>query len=105
MFVGKTLTMKQAYYCENIGSPCLEYMLCANALRLAVSKGLHRQSNSAANLSHEEQTQRNLVFWAAYCLEKHIVSQSGRPSVCAPPLFPKNFTQVVDQSVHTDHGR
>ncbi|EXJ79926.1 hypothetical protein A1O3_08211 [Capronia epimyces CBS 606.96] len=70
-----------AYYSHNIGSPCLEYMLCTNALRLAVAKGLHRQPVSSWNSSEHENNLRSCLFWAAYCLEKQIVSQSGRHSL------------------------
>jgi Fungal specific transcription factor domain len=58
-------------------------MLCANALQLAVAKGLHRQVVSSWDLSEAEINQRSCIFWSAYCLEKQIVFQSGRPSVCS----------------------
>ncbi|EXJ68312.1 uncharacterized protein A1O5_08927 [Cladophialophora psammophila CBS 110553] len=66
-------------YTGSIGSPCLEYMMCATAVRLACSKGLHREPPVAWNLSHHEACHRNWVFWAIYCLERQIVSRSGRP--------------------------
>jgi hypothetical protein len=71
----------QAYYSQNIGTPCLEYMLCTNAVRLAVAKGLHRQPADSIYLSEHERNQRSCIFWGAYCLEKQIASQSGRCSV------------------------
>lgn len=64
-----------------MGSPCLEYMLSTIALRLACSKGLHRQAVSSWNISPHEEVHRNRLFWALYCLEKHAASRSGRPSV------------------------
>ncbi|KAK5102748.1 hypothetical protein LTS08_003548 [Lithohypha guttulata] len=70
-----------AYYSQNFGSPCLEYMLCNNALALAVAKGLHRQPAPGWNLSSHEHSQRSSLFWALYCLEKQIIKQSGRPSI------------------------
>lgn len=64
-----------------MGSPCLEYMMCGIAMRLACSKGLHREPVGAWNLSPDEAIQRNWVFWALYCLERQIVNRSGRPQV------------------------
>jgi len=48
-------------------------------MRLACSKGLHREPVGAWNLSAHEACQRNWVFWAIYCLERQIVNRSGRP--------------------------
>lgn len=56
-------------------------MLCDIAVRLAVAKGLHRQPIPSFHLSQQEISQRNQLFWAAYCQEKQIVVQSGRASV------------------------
>jgi len=72
---------EQAYYSQNFGSPCLEYMLCHNALALALGKGLHRKPTPGWNLTTNERSHRNCLFWALYCLEKQIEKQSGRPSV------------------------
>jgi hypothetical protein len=80
------LTWKQAYYSHNVGTPCLEYMLCSNAVRLAVAKGLHRQPAGSKSLSEQETNQRSCIFWGAYCLEKQIASQSGRCSVRTMPV-------------------
>lgn len=71
----------QAYFCQNFGSPCLEYMLCNNALSLALGKGLHRKPTQGWNLTPAEHSLRSCLFWALYCLEKQIEKQSGRPSV------------------------
>jgi hypothetical protein len=56
-------------------------MLCANAARLAQSKGLHRQPSKSWRLPESEILQRNWLFWTIYCVEKHIAYRSGRPSV------------------------
>ncbi|KAM5383740.1 hypothetical protein ACJZ2D_001729 [Fusarium nematophilum] len=69
------------YFTESIGNPCLEYMLSTVALRLACSKGLHRQAVSSWHMSQEEKELRNRIFWAAYCLEKNCAARSGRPSM------------------------
>lgn len=74
----------KAYFVDELGSPALEYMLCSNALRLACSKGLHKQPASSWNLTPTEACHRQWIFWATYCLEKSIASRSGRPSVCHP---------------------
>jgi hypothetical protein len=73
----------QAYYTQNIGTPCLEYMLSADAVRLAYAKGLHRAVPSSQGLSAQDAQQRSCIFWALYCLEKQIASQASRPSVRA----------------------
>ncbi|PVH76694.1 hypothetical protein DL98DRAFT_464707 [Cadophora sp. DSE1049] len=70
-----------ALYAEGVGSPSLEYMLCSGALRLAQSKGLHRQAGSAWGMSSQEIEQRNWLFWMIYTYEKHIAHRSGRASV------------------------
>ncbi|KAJ5585689.1 fungal-specific transcription factor domain-containing protein [Penicillium hetheringtonii] len=67
-------------FAELLGSPAIEYMLCASAVRLAQSKGLHRQPSRAWNLSRSEILHRNWVFWAAYFYDKSIALRSGRPS-------------------------
>ncbi|RSL87757.1 hypothetical protein CEP52_015423 [Fusarium oligoseptatum] len=69
------------YFSDSIGRFCLEYMLSTVALRLACSKGLHRQAASSWNMSREEKELRNRIFWAAYCLEKNCAARSGRPSM------------------------
>ncbi|KAK5304001.1 hypothetical protein LTR99_004457 [Exophiala xenobiotica] len=79
--IGVQALTLMAYFTENIANPCLEYMLCTVALRQAVAMGLHRQPAPSWNLTEDEQCQRGWLFWAAYCLEKHIALQSGRPSL------------------------
>ena len=68
------------FYVEGLGSPALEYMLCANAARLAQAKGLHRQPSRSWRLPESEIIQRNWLFWTIYCVEKLIAYRSGRPS-------------------------
>ena len=68
------------FYVEGLGSPALEYMLCANAARLAQAKGLHRQPSRSWRLPESEVLQRNWLFWTIYCVEKLIAYRSGRPS-------------------------
>ncbi|OAL31714.1 hypothetical protein AYO20_08107 [Fonsecaea nubica] len=70
-----------SYYCSTVSHPCLEYMLCNDAVRLAVAQGLHRQPPPSLKLTQSEITQRQCIFWAAYCLEKQTVSLSGRHSM------------------------
>jgi hypothetical protein len=79
--IGKLLILWKAYFTEGLGSPCLEYMLCSNAMRLACSKGLHRQAATSWGMTEQEICHRNWTFWGIYCLEKHIACRSGRPSV------------------------
>ncbi|KAJ5756857.1 fungal-specific transcription factor domain-containing protein [Penicillium manginii] len=67
-------------FAELLGSPAVEYMLCASAVRLAQSKGLHRQPSRAWNLPRSETLHRSWVFWAAYFYDKNIALRSGRPS-------------------------
>ncbi|PIB02544.1 hypothetical protein CB0940_00175 [Cercospora beticola] len=70
-----------AYYTQNIGTPCLEYMLSADAARLAFAKGLHRAAPPFQGMTEQDVEQRNRIFWAIYCLEKQIANQSGRSSM------------------------
>jgi hypothetical protein len=56
-------------------------MICSSAVRLAQSKGLHRQAPAVWGLSISEIERRNWLFWAIYVHEKHISYRSGRPSV------------------------
>lgn len=71
----------KAYFAEGISSRIVQYMLCANALRLATAQGLHRKPAPSWNLSQDEQCLRDRIFWALYCLDKDISCRSGRPSV------------------------
>ncbi|KAL6245979.1 hypothetical protein RBB50_007132 [Rhinocladiella similis] len=69
-----------AYVVESISCPILQYMLCANALRLAVTQGLHRHPIQSWNLPEDEVSIRNCTFWALYCLDKDLAWRAGRPS-------------------------
>jgi len=74
---------------EGVGCQAIEYTLGSDALRLAYSKGLHRQPGTAWGISPEEVEHRNRLFWVIYLFEKHIAYRSGRPSVIAlPPHLP-----------------
>ncbi|KEF56925.1 uncharacterized protein A1O9_07115 [Exophiala aquamarina CBS 119918] len=74
----RALTL-MAYYTEAIGSPHLEYILASNAMRLAISKGLHRQPATSWNISEQDTRQRNRLFWNIYALDRQISHRSGRP--------------------------
>lgn len=56
-------------------------MMCVSAVRLAQTKGLHRQPASSWNLPEDEMLHRNWLFWAIYVHEKQVTHRSGRPSV------------------------
>ncbi|KAK2123311.1 fungal-specific transcription factor domain-containing protein [Fusarium oxysporum II5] len=68
-------------FAELLGSPSVEYMLCSTAVRLAQSKGLHRQPAKAWGLSELDVLNRSWMFWALYCHDKYIALRSGRPSI------------------------
>ncbi|KAJ0420293.1 hypothetical protein BJY00DRAFT_313232 [Aspergillus carlsbadensis] len=73
--------MAMAFYAEGFGNPALEYMLVSNAVRLAQSKGLHRQQppHSLA-ISEDDRLERAWLFWVMYAYDKHVAFRSGRPS-------------------------
>ncbi|OAQ65542.2 major facilitator superfamily protein [Pochonia chlamydosporia 170] len=73
--------MAMTSYAELLGSPAVEYMLCAAAVRLAQSRGLHRQPSKAWNLPDDEVLHRNWTFWALYCYDKYLAMRCGRPSM------------------------
>ena len=68
------------YYAEAAANEGFEYMMCANAVRLAQAKGLHRKPSKSLNLSEDEVMHRNWLWWAIFCVEKQISFRSGRPS-------------------------
>ncbi|KAL4940597.1 fungal-specific transcription factor domain-containing protein [Aspergillus oleicola] len=72
--------MAMAFYSEGFGNPALEYMLISNAIRLAQSKGLHRQPPQSWTISQDEVLERNWLFWVIYAYDKHVAFRSGRPS-------------------------
>ncbi|KEF57046.1 uncharacterized protein A1O9_07236 [Exophiala aquamarina CBS 119918] len=65
---------------EGAGNPALESMMCISAVRLAQTKGLHRQPASSWGLPQDEVLHRNWLFWAIYVHEKQVTHRSGRPS-------------------------
>ena len=71
----------QAYFAEALSCRMLQYMLVANAYRLACGQGLQTQPAPSWNLSQEDKSLRQCVFWAIYGLDKQIACRSGRPSV------------------------
>lgn len=81
-----TNTYSQAYYTEGVGSPHLEYTLISEAMRLATSKGLHRQPSVSQRLSVQAINSRCWLFWAIYSLDRQIASRSGRPPVWRPRI-------------------
>ncbi|KAJ8117753.1 hypothetical protein OPT61_g1124 [Boeremia exigua] len=72
--------MAMAFYTEGLGNPALEYMLISNAVRLAQSKGLHRESSNMWAIPPPDLKYRRWLFWVIYAYDKHIAYRSGRPS-------------------------
>ncbi|KIV78617.1 hypothetical protein PV11_06251 [Exophiala sideris] len=68
------------FFVQGLGGPVIEFMLSSSTVRLAQSKGLHRQPSKLWQLPESELLQRNCLFWAIYCCEKAIILRSGRPS-------------------------
>ena len=56
-------------------------MLSSCALRLACSKGLHREPAMSWAVREIEHRHRHGIFWAAYCVDQSIAASSGRPPV------------------------
>ncbi|KAH8812891.1 fungal-specific transcription factor domain-containing protein [Xylogone sp. PMI_703] len=79
MAVNALLSM--AFYAESLSSPAIEYMLITAAVRLAQSKGLHRQPGSNWGISPQDTDHRNWIFWLLYIYEKHVSHRSGRASI------------------------
>ena len=79
-------------------------MLSSTAVRLAQSKGLHRQPAKVWKLPEIDILQRNWLFWAIYCCEKAIVSRSGRPSVgsSAPETCSSDSSLIKAQAIDED---
>ncbi|KAK6365711.1 hypothetical protein LTS17_011098 [Exophiala oligosperma] len=68
-----------AFFVEAIGYPAIDYMLCSSAMRLAVSKGLHRQPPAGWKLGAEAIRSRSMLWWAIYGYERMNANRSGRP--------------------------
>ncbi|OAP64280.1 hypothetical protein AYL99_00252 [Fonsecaea erecta] len=79
--IGVQALISMAYFSEGIGELALQYTLCTDALRLACSKGFHRQPSPSWKIPPHEVEHRNWTFWSIYCLEKQLCSRSGRPSM------------------------
>jgi hypothetical protein len=71
----------QISYAESINCPSLGDLLCSNAIRVAVAKGLHRQPPAAMNLDESAIQIRSSIWWSIYTFERHSALQSGRPVV------------------------
>lgn len=78
----------------------LQYILVASAYRLACGQGLHVQPAPSWNLTREEKSLRQCIFWAIYCLDKEIACRSGRPSVCGYSIA---FQMQHEKLTLTDH--
>lgn len=62
--------------------------MCISAVRLAQTKGLHRQPPSNWELSQDEVLHRSWLWWAIYVHERQVTHRSGRPSVSASETQP-----------------
>ncbi|OAL23302.1 hypothetical protein AYO22_06352 [Fonsecaea multimorphosa] len=65
---------------EGAGNAALESVMCASAVRLAQTKGLHREPPSHWGLSQDEALHRKWLWWAIYIHERQVTHRSGRPS-------------------------
>lgn len=54
--------------------------MCANAVRMAQARRLHRQPPESQGLQECDILNRGWLWWTVYCLEKQIAFRSGRPS-------------------------
>ncbi|KEF59159.1 uncharacterized protein A1O9_04003 [Exophiala aquamarina CBS 119918] len=70
-----------ACYVESLGRPGFQRILCDNAVRAAVTQGLHREHKQLINTSLDESVKNAWLWWSLYVLEKHIAFVSGTPSV------------------------
>ncbi|OCT45439.1 putative fungal specific transcription protein [Cladophialophora carrionii] len=68
-----------AFFVESIGTPALDYMLSLNAMKLAESKGLHRQAAATWNLGESALQTRSYIWWSVYGLERFNAFRWGRP--------------------------
>ncbi|ETI21720.1 hypothetical protein G647_08067 [Cladophialophora carrionii CBS 160.54] len=72
-----------AFFVESIGAPALDYMLSLNAMKLAESKGLHRQPTATWNLGESALQTRSFIWWSVYGLERFNAFRWGRPLILA----------------------
>ena len=101
-----SLTGGKTFFSEGLGNPALEYMLCANAARLAQGKGLHRRPASTWNLTKQDALHFSWLFWAIYYCDKHIAHRSGRPSVSYMTLlilYLTTIAHIVYKSIDDDN--
>lgn len=92
MAYSRLISWMQAFFVEAIGCPSIDYMLCSSAMRLAVSKGLHRQPAAAWNLSTLAVQSRSFLWWAIYGYERQNASRAGRPLVSRPISSLKRYS-------------
>ncbi|RTE70341.1 hypothetical protein BHE90_015271 [Fusarium euwallaceae] len=67
------------HYTEGVSWPSLHYMLCSSAMRLAETKGLHRQPPLSANLNDTVLYSRSCTWWGIYCYDRYSAVRLGRP--------------------------
>ncbi|KAH8650766.1 fungal-specific transcription factor domain-containing protein [Ilyonectria robusta] len=84
LFLGTSRLAVQAlavmtHYTEGVSWPSLNYMLCSSAMRLAETKGLHRQPPLSANLHDAEIYSRSCTWWGIYCYDRYSAVRLGRP--------------------------
>lgn len=71
----------QMFFVEGIGCPSIDYGLCLDAMKLAQSKGLHRQPAAAWNLGEPVTLARSYLWWTIYGFERQNALRAGRPLV------------------------
>ncbi|KAH4094357.1 hypothetical protein HBH96_204360 [Parastagonospora nodorum] len=71
------------FYVEGVACPSLDFMLCLDAMKLALSKGFHRKPPRAWNLAPHVIRSRSTLWWAIYSFERVNAFRSGRPlAIC-----------------------
>ncbi|KIW84902.1 hypothetical protein Z517_00290 [Fonsecaea pedrosoi CBS 271.37] len=100
--MGVQALISMAYFSESMGEVSLQYTLCTDALRLACSKGLHRQPSHSWKIPPHEVRHRNWIFWSIYCLEKQICTRSGRPSIMDDDEISCQVPQTVPSGLPSD---
>ncbi|OQV00980.1 Fungal specific transcription factor domain-containing protein isoform 3 [Cladophialophora immunda] len=83
---------------EGAGNAALESVMCASAVRLAQTKGLHREPPSSWGLSQDEALHRKWLWWAIYIHERQVTHRSGRPST----IDEDNISCQIPTTVVTD---
>ena len=85
-----------------MGSPTLKHSLCATAVHVAQCLGLYRQPDKAWGNSENETLKRNWLWWALYCLEKHLSLCSGRPSVIDDDNISAHIPRTIPTASNID---